>query len=73
MTRKYISQKIQANQIAKQSTREWMENLVDEIFESRLDYDLKSKSDEHGYISGLPWLGRVKPNTMYKVYVEESK
>ncbi len=32
MTREKISQKIQSNQIAKQSTREWIESLVDDIY-----------------------------------------
>lgn len=35
------------------------------------DYDLKVKSDDLGYLSGLSWFGRAKPNTLYRVYVEE--
>lgn len=73
MTRKQISQKIQSNQSIEKSTMEWMEILVDEIFADRQEYDLKVKSDEHGYLSGLSWFGRVKPNTTYKVYIEEEK
>jgi len=33
MDREDISRKIQSNQVAKESTREWIENLVDEIYD----------------------------------------
>ena len=49
--------------------------LVDKIYDdfekNRQAYDLKIKSNDMGYISGLSWFGRAKPNTTYKVYVEE--
>lgn len=45
--------------------------MMDEIEKTKIEYDLKTKSDENGYISVMSWLGRVKPNTVYKVYVEE--
>lgn len=55
-------------------------DLVDAIYDSfeeqsenRQEYDLKIKSDERGYLGGMAWLGRCKPNTTYIVFVEEVK
>lgn len=52
-------------------TKQEILDEIDSIIEDTKEYDLKVKSDENGYLSGLSWFGRGKPNTTYKVYVEE--
>ena len=52
--------------------RQDIHDLIDKIFDDRKksQYDLKVLSDDNGYLSGLSWYGRAKPNTLYEIYVE---
>lgn len=45
-----------------------VEDLLEEIYD---DYLYEVESGPTGHIVGYPQFGRMKPNTSYRIYVEE--